>query len=661
VAGIFAPQLNEIGAAPSGGGVSADTSVGDLLTNVGSILGAVGRSTGTTTSATQKERDNETLKPFSAAVSKLDKLRPTIGETQFHSRLRSTFKEFVTNNPIQAKEARASALALTGVELGTKEFNLIDEQQEAIGAYVDTNEGQLAMFSVLSDAKDPVTGEIDGEMAFVLLSAAAKASAADKAELDRLNLTQQKEAATTGINENRLKSVIDDRLSRGFNKFQGSAAGLIQAAIDSKAKLDDSTTFLQVLRQHRLAAENELNADATQGGYANHPDYNPSIALAPYDNLITLVQDLGTDAVAGFEALQATDRTTSARFINGAAGFGGTNRDVVSFVSQSMIQKGFVNLEAAVEGMDVTAMREERRGASLFLGTATAVDPDTPPTAGPTFVEEATTVARNLTDDERVQEVSTNIATFGQYGTEAHGGSEKFRSVAVESFGMASAAMNTSRRSIAESTFDKVYDTQFFITYSDIVRHGDQMSANLRAAVAENLATVFEDRVGLVQTRIANDFGSLLPNLGLSIDGAKANIVLRKEKGANTAIEKALLSALAANNLPNTFAGIVELGKADPFNPIFETLNIGLFAGRGQTGEIGKELKYVNKIIGVVDRLPDLSPHLKPQIEKRLSGGIGAAIPVVVDRGGWDALDMGASYYVVDSDGVRHLRIKGEE
>jgi hypothetical protein len=654
LAGFLAPRLNEIAAAPGAGAAPADTSIGDLLSNVGSIFDAVGRSARNTGSGpTQKDRDNKTLQPFAADIAHLEALRPSIGESQFQSRVRAKFQEFGVNNPVLIGAARESVLGITGVEVGVEEFNAFDAQQDAVAAFAQTPRGQLALFSILPNAKNPETGELDSDIAFAMLAQSAAAAAQDDAQLDAINLQLQKMQGLSAQRELFLKDVVDERNNFYLGRAQETASGFALSAIESGAKLTDATAFLTGLRQNRAALAQEIVRDAARGGFQNHPDFSVDNALAPYDILIDMVDGMGKDAVQAFANVQALEATEAARIVSGILGVPlGTNRDVMAYFGQVMVDDNVKKLREGVVGLDKTKMKEAARGESLFPQTAVATTPDTPPVVGSDATDEATATARGLNDEERVNEVKVGMATFGTYLPNGHGGNENFRAVAVESFGRAAAAMNTSEQPVAGATFDKVYDNKFFTTYNDITRHGDGTAANLQSAVTKNLATVFEQRYGLAMIRLANDFSAEFPEIGLKFNGKEIEVDF---SGTKAGKNKFLAETLQRKNLPFTLEGLRRLAILEPNNPAF----LAFSETRGITSII-KEVKFLNKIIGTVNRLPDLAPHIIPAIEERVNN-TGAAKLIINSREEYDPLDNGTVYWLRDSEGNLHRKVKGEE
>ncbi|MHA2084304.1 MAG: hypothetical protein ACXABD_11155 [Candidatus Thorarchaeota archaeon] len=655
MAGILSPQLSEIGPAPGGVSHRPDTSTGDLLSNVGSVLDTVSRSFQSLSSSgpTQKDRDNATLQPFAAKIARLEGQREQLGESRFNSMLNAEFKSFAVNNPILTPQARTNVQDITGVSVGDEEFNVVNEQQDAVVSFLDTSRGQLALFSVVGKAKNPETGEFDPDTAFVLLAREAALAASDSAELDAINLQTQKMQGVDTQRELFLKEVVDKKNLDFGDKAQRTVSGFVQAAIDSGAKLDNAPAMLAGLRQNRTALELEILADARQGGFQNHPDFDINDALAPYDSMISMIENLGTDAVAAFETMQAMDSIEVAKVINDITKIPlGSNRDYVNYFSQELLDLDTSNLSIGALGLDATALREAARGVSLFPGTAIPVTPTSGPVPESHTTDEATLAARSLTEDERKNEVRVNIATFGSY-VSSHTGGENFRATAVESFGMAAAAINTSATPLAVGTFDKVYDAKFFNTYKTITDFGDSTGANLQSAVTANLATVFEQRLGLANVQITNNFSEAFPEMGLTFQGGKVSVDLGIKKGTAS---KFLSQSLKRHSLPNDLSGLRRLAILEPNNPAF----LPFSEARGITSVVN-EVAYLNKIVGVVKRLPDLAPHLMPRIEAAISGSSSAGAPIVNSRKERDALEDGAIYFWIDSDGVRHQEVKGQE
>jgi hypothetical protein len=221
---------------------------------------------------------------------------------------------------------------------------------------------------------------------------------------------------------------------------------------------------------------------------------------------------------------------------------------------------------------------------------------------------------------------------------------------------MVTASINTSKQPITEATFDKVYGPKFFSTYGDITRHGDATAANFTSAVAINLGRVFEQRLGQANLLIANDFENLLPNLGLAFDGEKVVAVLETDKNS-TPTGKALATLLKKNKLPATLEGIKELARIDPFNPTFDQLNVGLFSGRGQLSSIEQEMRYLNKVVGTVRKLPDLAPHVMPLIEARVNN-VADQGPMVVTTEDYNEVKSGDIFRWTDSEGNVHTEVK---
>lgn len=644
--GFLAPQINDIGSAPAGGGGVVDTSIADALTNVGNIFNAGLRAGGNANvkSPTQKDRDNETLRPFNEEVARLQNLRPEIGEAQFNNRLNSAFSSFVVGNGTLVGDARATVLAITGTEVGDEDFNVINVLEQNNKDFLETNRGKAELAGLLQGSKNPETGEFDPDLVFANVTRAAASAAADAAELDALKLLQEKEAATVGINEGRLRGVVDDQLAKFGVKASASMQGIIAVGLQTDARIEDASIFLRDIRLQRTLLKDEIESDARRGGFANHPDFDVNIALAPFDNAIATIESLGDDTIKAFEVLRAADEATSINIINSTVGGGGSNRIFQDFFWQGVLSDTNVDLSEAAQGLNPTEMREARRGAPLFTGTAIPVTSDNPPSVTPVVTDEATVVARSLSEPQRQDEVKVNLATFGQYIPE-HSGNENFRAVATESFGMASAAMNTSIKPVSEATFDKTYDGHFFGAYNNIVSFGDSTSANLQNSVTSNLATIFEQRKNLANVRLSNNFSNAFPGIGLSFDSKGVVVDLGEARDQNA---RFLFDSLKRAGLPKTLEGARRLAILEPNNPAF----LPFSEARG-VNDIFAEVDYLNKIISTVNKLEDLSPHILPRIEESINGNSPASIPLISSEE--ELLSLGLSkgdlFSYLDSDG----------
>jgi len=269
VAGFLAPQISDIGAARGGASAPADTSVGNLLGSVAKIFDAAVSPGPAGPQPTQKDRDSDLLRPYMQDVANLEAQREKLGPAQFNARLNTLFSGFVVANPQLVTEAREGVLGLTGLELGTEDIDLFGEAQKGAAAYLQTSEGLARLPGLIADSM--VNGEVSNDLLVLAAIDAQAQDAVDEAELVRLNTQLGIEQATSGINEVRLKGVVDDQLFKMGNVAQKDFQGIVQSALITNTTFKDGSFVLGELRNQRATLLSQFENTARKGGFANHP------------------------------------------------------------------------------------------------------------------------------------------------------------------------------------------------------------------------------------------------------------------------------------------------------------------------------------------------------------------------------------------------------
>jgi len=645
LAGILAPQLNDIGSSQGGVSIRPDTSVGDALTGVGNIFNLIGRATsGSPPRPSQTEQDNAALQPFNAELARLTAQRDQLGESRYRSLVSARFTEFSVNNGALITEAKSAVTALTGLEIGEKDFDPLSEQREQVEAFLETNIGKAKLPAIIAMSTDSDTGLFNTDKAFALFSAATAEHAMNASRLEALKFDLESLETEDAIRDERIEVALDEMILNFGTTAEEDVAGFSTAFFQGDARISDSQVVLAAFRERKALLQAEFESFGRQGGFSTHPQFKASMeaALSPYDNAINLVNSLGTDVVAFAERMRASDQADVLNLMRKLSVVGGSNQIYQDFVLRTQLGDQLTDLKVAIKGLDQTELRSS--DIPLFSGTAETVTPDNPPQESPVTTAPLNDSSILLSDSERKNEVETNLAIFGTYNTVNHGGGENFRATAVGAFGMAATAVNTSSRPLGEPTFDKIYDATFFNTYNDIVKHGDIHSANLQNVVAENLGVVFNQRLGVVNTRISNFLDKNFPELQLKFDGNEAVL--------DVSGNKFLSGILKQNGFPITLEGARDLAISQPNNQ-----NILAFSEARGVTQLINEIDYVNKIISVVRKLDDLSPHLLPSIGKAIEnenfGGV-----FITNAEEYDALEDGTPYTYKNDDGTIGSDIK---
>ena len=652
MAGFLAPQVSDIGAARGGSSAPADTSIGEALVGVSKIFDAAFASGQRPATATQKDRDSDSLRPFMDSVNKLQQQREALGDRQFQAKLNSAFSSFITANPNLVGEARAGVAGLTGIELGTAEVNLVDELNKDAALFLDTAEGSAMVPALI--ANSTVEGELDTNL-FMLNTLAARAQAdKDDAELAALSTQLGIEQARSGINEVRLKGVVDEWLFRGGKEAQADFRGIVQAAIMSGATIKDGAEVMGQLRDQRAALASRLEEQARAGGFANHPDWDVSIALRPYDNALEALAAKQEDIPRLFEALRGADAIAVGEMINGVTGVGGFQRDVVSYVFSNIIVGGSAELKKLSGALRASPTMATLGNQPLFSQDTAPVTSDAPPLEEGATTPEAKVTAGGLTRLERQEEVRSSLSSFGAYIQE-NGVDENYRATAVQGYTRASLAMTTSPQPTSEATFDQMYDTKFFDTYGHITKFGDEQAARLQNEVAVNLSTMFQQREKVAKVRLSNDFQQL-PSFQLAVVDGEVTLAFNNLSGGGTPQEKRLIAALDREGFSRDLEGILKLQAKLP--TVLGSSIIG--DASNDLAAMKKEVKYLNKIMSTSVRLPEINEHLAPRIAASLT--TTPTIATVEDYNIiWPNLEHGQTYNIVGNNGQLIPRRKGFE
>lgn len=639
MAGFLAPQINDIGAARGSGVPPVDTSVGDALSGVSKIFDAAFSSVGSGAQPTQKDRESATLQPIMQQIARLEAQREELGPAQHGARVNSLFSAAVVANPTLIAELRAGVTAITGLEVGAPEVDLAQQMTDETINWLTTDPEGVALAPGLFVYD--TNGEIDNDLTILNAIRARAQTNADDAELARLTTQLGIEQATSGINEVRLKGVVDEWLFKSGKEAQEHVQGVIRGALNTGATVADGATVLAQLRDQRTLLANRFEAKARAGGFANHPDWNVGIALAPYDNFIASLTAKQEDIPRIFEALRSADAIAVGELINGVTGVGGFQPDVVDYVFSNIIISGSAELTKMAEGLRASKTIVTLADQPLFTPEATPVTQENPPVEGGSTTTEAQISAAGLSTDERRTEVTTGLVNFGAYLTE-NAVDESYRATAVESFTLASAAMTTSPQPVAVATFDKMYDTKFFDTYTSVVGFGDETAGRLQNEVSHNLAVIFSQRETLARTRLSNAF-TTLPSLNLTFSDGKVMLAFDTLGEGVTLQEKSILAKLDKFGLPRNMEGLLKLRDRDPV--ALSAVQLG--AASGNLQDINKEVAYLNKIVSVVSRLPDLSSHLLPKIEERFE----TKVIMIHSREEYTALPVGTNFSYQNDDG----------
>lgn len=664
MAGFLAPQINEIGAAPIGASAPPDTSVGDLLSNVGSAFDAFGRESRRGGTATQSDRDDAALRPFFNKLSTIVQMRdsgampPNVATIKIRSLLTTTLANF--------SHLRSTILEGAGFIAG-EEFNFTapDIANEIIVAdtkfVLEDQEGRGRLKEAMVWNEDDSLNAKDTQLAISALVGEIKSSrssaALRKSEIERLREERRFD------NEMQAEKIDPILADMAFIAGRG-LAGLTESFFASPDRSAvDAAEILIGLRQTKAEYEQIFNEKAGEEGVLDEERFRAGLAqtLKPFDNMIEAFIQIASNPQLLNQIGEAKDRIELRKFANSVGS--PLTQEFERLLALRFLANATGEIEVKLKDFSTRLKRTavgEKVGEDIVDETGS-------------LTPEARGVVDRFTDTELKKDIRTSLDAWDTIGSVSDKDLEDddARRFFVTKFSIASDIINTTGVTIDEAVFDRMYPGSFFKQFNRITDFDDDISGQLKASVEKSFTNILSRRKVFVEAVIANSFSRDFPSMGLEWNGSGYVLSLGRKGLPKTNAEKNLFQALTTLTLPFTLEGVEELGRLvrrqqlglgetelDPgfvrtFNLSTINVNQTVFL------KLKDSVRFLNKVVSVALVFPEeISSEILPS---RVTIGDTTAVVEIDTIEDIVGMDSGTVYRIKGTPRTQEPFVRGQE
>jgi hypothetical protein len=662
LAGILAPELNEIGAAPGGVSVSADTSVGNLLSNVGSLLGSISRSASTGgPAATQSDRDDAALRPAFAQMQGLLQQRDSgeLSPAAFTAKARALNKATTANYPHLRKVISEGFSVLAGEEVAPITPDVAASAAESALAFFNSDpEAKSRMGEAMRYSPD---GSADNELTLTAMQAlqseiqGKRFRAADtKAKVEALRnaqaFTNAKQAENIDPLLNDMSLIAGQAVSSLTENFFNTGA----------AEASDAVSIINGLLQTKAEYLQIFTKQASENGILDEDRFRSGLTLvmAPFDRQIEALTAFAASPEQLANIAASENKKLIIETLNANGLFAGDE------------EKRLLGLNMfALARADLKKSLPDIRKLLMNSPTELATEGETTVIEDGTLTEPAVDAVSRLSQQERVDDIRGNIEGWETIVNvpDASLAIPENRQFLVQKFSLATGIIDTTGAPITEETFDKIYPPSIVKQYNRVVAFDDDIAMGMKETVKRNLSNIIDRRVNVVNALITNDFQTAFPSMSVKWNGSA--FVLELSGATSTSAERKLVAALDTLKLPLTLEGIEELGKAvrreqigvapsglDPKDVrTFEstTINIQL----DSFTKLKDGIRFLNKVVKTASLFPeDVSTAVLPNEVGSTSG-----VVVVNSIEEVQKLSAGTEYRIKGMDHSAEPFVRGSE
>jgi len=596
MAGILAPKLSEIDAAPGGVASRPDTSIANLISNVGGVFSAGLRGGGGEGGDTQQDRDNALIRPFVENARRIEALIESgdVSAAEGRARQNANRLEAISVLPSDVKNINEVLSSTVGRDL---EVQVLDPEAERIKSrsefYSEDARGK-ALFPIIM-AQSVVNGTLDEERLGELMELQFQVAQNRDAELATLKIRREILEEENKLDSAESIAQRDDFFKRELADSRLGVEGLgIIARLEGRGggTVEELTDMRAILSNQRDARRSNIISNAVGIGLADEPGFDDSVdvLLAPYDQTLSILDTLISRPAELAKLRQAVqeDKLTEAFSRFGIL----FNKETSAFLTNQILlqqdaekKKELVNV---VNGLS-------KGGTFISLPGAIGPQPD-PDTLSPVISPEFSAAASTLSDAEQRELVKFNVGSV-YTATGLDLSNPEIRPELVQNWTAGLGVMMSQGKDISESTFDKTFRPgEFLDLYTEISGVDDDLGAQFKEVSKQTLARVASEtrtRLGFVTSTI---FSEDYPGLQIS---SKGEI---KFTGAATPREQEMKALLRKRGLPNSLDGVKALAnlKAEKIGDL--QLPEEVFAIRAAQSiitNLGDDLKYLTKIFDI--------------------------------------------------------------
>lgn len=653
MAGFLAPTITEIAAAPSAPAVRQDTSIGDLLGNIGGIVSSLSRGTTTTTTQTQSDRDTATATPFVVEAQRIEALRATgkLSANQIDALIRKNKLEAVTAFSGRSENIIKSLASVHGEDIDVKEVDLVGAFDAAmVKFFAEDPRGQtLAPSIIVPDKRGGINKEATRLKGIVVYEAFLAQSGKDQQAAEELARLKTQ----SGIRDEELKLVVDPFIAENTAAALSIIAGLGNVLdLTPESNVIDVATLIQEAKTARNQFALQLAARAATRGLTNEPTlYNPEDILKLFDGPIALLTDLqGQPEKIALMQQSQSDVQMGATIA--AAG--------VALTPESRAYFSSIQLDARRTELTKAAM-----DWILFVTPPTVEGLQSLPTeADPTSVFDPafTSAAAKLPEFRQIEVARNGIEGFYLAEISELNG-PAIRETATEQLTRGMGVMLASGRDVPVATFDQTFRPEFTHMFLAMTDTDDELSLKFTGVVKEFLATVVDQQVTQARFLVSNNFSAEYKNLKVAFNGESWTLDFGKETGQGLGIdnrEVLLKNLLKKQGLPVSMEGLISLVSTPTsrLGPFTDAAQLSLLVGdaRRMVRILKPSIDYLNKIF-------DVNKRLGTAVQDSLVGIPDFAeeeeITHVTSAEDFANVPIGGSFSYIDTDGNRQVSTFG--
>lgn len=645
--GFLAPTISQAGA--SGGGVSTpvDTSVGDLLGNVGSIFDTVIRTQGQEQQATQTDRDRQALQPIADQLARIKKQRDAgLSPARVNAQATRVVTEALTLMPDKRSEIKNLATTIIGTEF-------LEPTQDPATAAINAISAELTNFDdprnadlLFKAVEAAQTGEGFNQDVFIAEGARLISERdAEDAQLRSLKTQADIAAATNTLNSANQDQVAEVMFSKWTEKADLRIQNLTKTFARMEERFDRNEVITTLLREETQLT-NEFNrqaADLLISDNVKTKFGSVAEAVRPLTNVREMLQAMREEDFQAWEERVRNDEEGFANFLRENGVPLASNREVQNLAATYVTAQFQPQISKAAREVHQTGT--EITAANPFYQKTEnndfAITPEAEEKGSETIMsEEGTAVQQSLTDNEAKTVVKSGVAGFYAYD-DLQEVNDVLTGTTVKNFSVALETMTNRGTPVTEETFDRVYNpTKFFRIYNNIQALGGPSANLLENAVRKNLAATIKVRERVASQNIDR---VELPNLKLTFTGSNYDLVLDKP---TTEFERVLSRELKKHGFKSNFEGIKKLQKeirGQPGGTEVE-LNRGIQA---LLTDVEGHMKFLNKVVKTAN---NISEEMAGQVLPKTNT---SSDPVLVaDRDQFLKLEEGTVYRFENTDGT---------
>lgn len=507
--GIFSPTLQESQTAIQPVSPVTDNSFGNALRGIDNILRTVSSdlSDNGDDEGTQKERDNAALIPFVQRLNEIQKQSESGNLSAFKKR--AMVNELVNQTleavPVLREDLTKLSNTVTGIDVDIPDMS---PQEVLIRNQEEWSKSPEGLFYATQSVSFNDKGEFDSLATRYKYDQFYYQSLADNMELVRLKNQVEKSEAGTKLRQSAEDDIGSTYLEKHLKLASDTVAtNLMQFAanFDSSTPIDDQV-LLDSINQQIMVLKTKFTQESVSL-FPNSKTYNLDTALSPLTNLKTFIETRRDSLPKLAEALKARDQTVIREFTRKLIGVGPASEDVFTYLMNNML---LGKVDEARTKMNIKdeflAIEDDVFGTGAQVETDSEGNETVPSNPDSVFDSEQLGKHTDISEEDAETNIKGFTTFFNTTPIEAFS-TDSMRQEAVRRFGQGIASYYAleNRGPLSNNSLKKIYSPEFMRRYEKVVKSNDIASTNLRKSVQLHLATVFEQKLAILEKDMKNN------------------------------------------------------------------------------------------------------------------------------------------------------------